>query len=314
MRARRLAARGLAAAALALAAARPAAAVDLVGTWHVLVHYKDSASENPDTPRWDDRIWVFAREGDRLRWTEYPIVVFSDDSGRFERSSRQYARTLQYWEPNDGQLRQIKGGLEINERGSKSKTLRRSDEGWRSSGGGSGAMGGNILTYSETWSVGDADGLPLFRIEDSLSGPQAEGMEGATEYRTTEVESGDVLRGSFNRDGTRTGSFRLLRSGAVSEVKGSASQAEIRAKVGGYRPPDITALIATPPAPADRARVRADLIRALEDPMRAQGVDPLEFREQTEQAADAVLALREQGVGAEEIQRRLREGELLATP
>jgi hypothetical protein len=312
MRALRRTARA-AAAALGLGLAAPAAtAVDLVGTWHVLVHYKDSASENPDLPRWDDRIWVFEREGERLRWTEYPIVVFTDDSGRFERTSRQYSRTLQHWEPNEKQLAQIRRGLEINERGSKSKALRRSAAGGWQSSAGSGAMGGNVLTYSEHWSIQDPDGQPVFRFEDSLSGPQAEGIEGVTEYRTTAVVSGDLLRGSYGRDGTRTGTFRLMRSGAVTEVTGSKSQAEMRARVSGVRVPDVAPLLVAPPTPETRARIRADLVRALEDPMRAQGLDPLAFRADFEAMADEILALREQGRSPDEIQTMLREGQIAA--
>ncbi len=70
--------------------AAPAAALDgvgmedLLGTWHVLVHYKDSGAGNPDARRWEDRIWVFELEGSRVKWTDYPIVVFGNSSGRFE--------------------------------------------------------------------------------------------------------------------------------------------------------------------------------------------------------------------------------------
>ena len=70
--------------ALLLAATLPAPALaigadDLVGAWYVLVHYQDSATENADAKRWEDRIWVFEKAGDQLRWTDYPIVVFDDD-------------------------------------------------------------------------------------------------------------------------------------------------------------------------------------------------------------------------------------------
>ena len=85
--------------ALALApAAAGAGEVSLEGTWHVIAHYTDSATNNPCSPRWEDRVWVFQREGDRLRWVDYPIVVLSDDRGRFEGRKR----VLGYWEPNDG--------------------------------------------------------------------------------------------------------------------------------------------------------------------------------------------------------------------
>ena len=68
-----------------LAPAAASAELDLEGTWHVLVHYRDAKTANADTERWEDRLWVFEAAGDRLRWTEFPIVVFDDESGRFER-------------------------------------------------------------------------------------------------------------------------------------------------------------------------------------------------------------------------------------
>ena len=113
---------------------KPAEAVDLIGTWHVLIHYKDSVTDHPERERWEDRIWEFEQEGSRLRWTDYPIVVFSDQSGRFEQlGGNRASRVLHFWEPSATQLAQIQEGLEINPRGSRSKTLRGSDaEGWSS--------------------------------------------------------------------------------------------------------------------------------------------------------------------------------------
>ena len=168
-----------------LVVASPAAsaeAVDLIGTWHVLVHYKDSVTDNPERERWEDRIWVFEPEGSRLRWTDYPIVVFSDQTGRFEQlGGNRASRALHFWEPNAGQLAQIHEGLEINPRGSKSKTLRRSDtEGW-SSGSPSRGIFGHKLTYTETWRLEDPTGLPVFSIEESLGGLRAESLDGLTE-------------------------------------------------------------------------------------------------------------------------------------
>ena len=88
--------RWLLALALALGAAPATASepVDLVGTWHVLVHYTDSSAADTEVLRWDDRIWVFKRKGSRLSWTEYPIVVFNDRSGRFETSNHGQQRVL----------------------------------------------------------------------------------------------------------------------------------------------------------------------------------------------------------------------------
>src|SRR4030095_4869869 len=79
---RRLAA-GLAL-ALITGFAERALAVDLDGFWYVLVHYQDSETENSHRWRVVDRGWTFAKKANRLEWTEYPIVEFADNSGRFE--------------------------------------------------------------------------------------------------------------------------------------------------------------------------------------------------------------------------------------
>ena len=77
----------LAVLALALAplpaAAATATSTDLVGTWFVLIHYRDSMTANPDSDRWADKVWKIEQKGSRLQWSEYPIVVFNDGSGRF---------------------------------------------------------------------------------------------------------------------------------------------------------------------------------------------------------------------------------------
>src|SRR5262249_48630372 len=102
-----------------------ARAFDAAGNWYVLVHYKDAESGKPDQWRWEDRVWKFERKGDRLEWTDYPIVVFEDETGRFENlSGNRASRVLAAWEPSPLQLEDIKNGLQTNPRGVKTKTLR----------------------------------------------------------------------------------------------------------------------------------------------------------------------------------------------
>jgi len=198
----------------ALGAAAPAAGLDLSGTWHVVVHYKDSAAQNPDAARWEDRVWVFAREGERLRWIDYPIVVLQDESGRFEGRSR----VLAHWTPNAGQAAELAAGPTVNSRGSKSKTLRGSDAaGWKSSSAQQKSVA--FITYEETWSIEGLAGQPVFTRVDVLGGAGADEAEGRTRYATSEVSAdGKLLRGSFDRDGTRTGSFTMTRVGALKTL------------------------------------------------------------------------------------------------
>lgn len=297
----------LAAAALLLAAPARAGDLDLLGTWYVLVHYKDSQTSNPDFERWEDRIWVFQTEGSRLRWTQYPIVVFDDDSGRFERTGRQYARVLHYWEPNPGQLAEIRGGLEINERGSKSKALRGSDgEGWASAAPIQ-AFSASTLTYTETWRIEHPRGLPVFTIEESLGGARAESLEGSTEYRTATVESGGSLRGTYNRDGARVGTFRMLRAGAVSEVAGSKDQAAMRARLQGGSATGAEGLAEMLRDPKVRP---VDVERVILGRLQDAGEDPREWHEGVRGLAERIFAERAKGTSPEEIERMVREGEI----
>ncbi|MEE2677262.1 MAG: hypothetical protein VX546_01665 [Myxococcota bacterium] len=222
-----------AAAVAALALVLPgvaAAELDLTGSWHVLVHYRDDATNHPERDRWLDRLWVFEEKNGKLYWTEYPIVVFSDETGRFERrSSGQYARVLGNWEPSELQLANIQAGLQTNSRGSKKKKLKGSDaEGWKSTYR---ARPGSasVVTYQENWSVDDATGLPVFTQEDVMSSVRTETLEGVTRYATQGVENGgEILVGTYARDGTRHGTFRMTRSGGAIPLK-KRDQREIQA-------------------------------------------------------------------------------------
>ncbi len=209
---------------LALLLAAPAAAElpDLVGTWHVLVHYKDKGTPNSDTPRWEDRVWRFSMDGDRLLWEDYPIVVFDDQTGRFEPGpGGRMSRVLAYWEPNANQRREIAEGLAINQRGSRTKTLRGSAaKGWTSARRKRGYSSARFITFEETWSIETKGGLPVFIRDDVLGNAATESMEGRTLYATEAIEEGgDVLRGVFDRDdGTRHGTFRMTRAGTAKAV------------------------------------------------------------------------------------------------
>lgn len=222
----------LAFAAAALFASSGASAVDLSGTWYVLVHYTDDASGKPDAMRWEDRIWVFERSGDGLSWTDYPIVVFADESGRFERSRRGMSRVVGAWEPSPEQLSQIRSGLEVNTRGSKVKTLAGSDaQGWKSVASAT-PQSANTLTYVESWGVRDVTGNPVFLRSETLGGAGIDSLEGGTRYETQSVGDAE-LRGRFDRDGSRRGTFRMLRAGTVRNLstEGKTPNEKLRERI-----------------------------------------------------------------------------------
>jgi hypothetical protein len=219
------------AAALVLPAWPGAAAadLDLAGTWHVLVHYRDARTAHPEAERWEDRLWELEPEGASLRWTEFPIVVFDDETGRFERraGSGQYARLLGHWEPSPEQLANVRSGLAVNDRGAQTKRLRQVGDRWVS-GGRPAAASASVLTYRESWSIEDPEGLPVFTQVDVLGSGSVEEAEGRMELRTEQVlEGGALLVGSYDRDGTRRGTFQMRRSGARKELP-RKTQAELQ--------------------------------------------------------------------------------------
>jgi len=194
-----------------VAAAEPE--FDLIGSWYVLIHYKDSASDDPEAERWKDGVWNFEEKAGRVQWAIHPIVVFEDQSGRFERlGSAGSRRVLQYWEPNPAQLAQIEDGLEVNVRGSMSKGLRGSVQRGYRSGGGLRAQSASVIGYSESWEIDGLPRAPVFTRAVVMGSARTESMEGRTRLTTLEVlDGGRRLEGVYDRDGTSHGSFVMNR-------------------------------------------------------------------------------------------------------
>jgi hypothetical protein len=320
-----LAALGLLVAGAALA--EPSAgAVQLIGTWHVLVHYTDDHSANPEAMRWEDRIWVFEPEGSRLRWTDYPIVVFRDETGRFEGlGGNRASRVVHAWEPNPDQQAQIESGLEVNPRGKKSKTLRGSDaKGWRTTARATPASA-SVITYTENWSISGLPRLPVFERVDVLGSARTEGLDGVTRFTTTEVEPGGrVLRGRFERDGSRHGTFRMTLAGPVRGVQGTRKTDGERvyelffgeAGAALFQGDGIRALQdrvrAGEQVPeSSRAEVREEIRRSLERQLRQRGVDPDAYSREIETLTRQIeRQVIDEGRSFEEVQRMIEEGEI----
>ena len=309
---------------LALAARATAAAggptVDLTGTWHVVIYYRDDTTHDPQQMRWDDRLWVFQRDAKGLEWTEYPIVVFQDETGRFERSVTGLHRVVGAWEPSPDQLAEIKSGLEYNTRGTKSKTLRGSDAGgWSSGKQGASPAGANFITYSESWSIAGLPTKPVFTRDDVLGSVSAEHMEGRTQYATQSIEeNGDVLRGTFERDGTRHGTFTMRRSGAAKITEGSGKTQTQRVTESYYQnygsgdflsAAEIQAMKDGAPAGGaakDGGKELREKVRAeIEQKAREQGVDPSLVEPQIDKLTEKISSMLLEGKSPEEIQRAL---------
>jgi hypothetical protein len=191
--------------------------VELEGTWFLIIHYKDESATYPERERWADKVWKFDKKGSRMQWDEYPIVVFEDQSGRFEAvNGNPRSRVLAFWEPNNGQLATLQEGPRVNERGMKSKSLRGSNEkGWGSTSRMS-TVGALTVGYVENVYIEGVDGLPVFRRVEEIGPSSAAKKEGLTEYRVSEIsEDGAEMRGSYERDAILHGTFRLIRTAPV---------------------------------------------------------------------------------------------------
>lgn len=311
---------------LALGTARDARAVELDGFWYVLVHYQDSESNKPEQWRWDDRVWKFERKGDRLEWSEWPIVVLDDESGRFEPTRGGRAtRVLGKWEPSASQLSDIRDGIQVNSRGAKSKTLRAEAGGTRwSSGEAAGAESALVVTYSETWEITGLPEAPVFSRDDSMGSGVTESMSGRTVYATESVgPDGDEISGRFERDGTRTGRFKLIRAGGTEELKGAAKTQAERQRMAFQRSmasasdADIAQLFAgqleLPAAAADpdRAAARSAIRGAVEAAVRANGNDPADASALIDRMTRLIEgALFDEGKSLAEVQKLLAAGQL----
>ena len=209
--------------ALALAPSPAAAAVDLIGTWFVLIHYRDSMTANPDSDRWEDKVWKIEQKGSRLQWSEFPIVHFNDGSGRFGRVGRNNrARLMHKWEPNESQMAEIMDGPQVNSRGSKKKSLRGSPKRGYKSSSASRSTSALTVGYQETWSIDEPAELPVFTRDDALGTESAlatkssKVVSGRTRYATLQIsEDGNLLTGTYARDENKRGTFKLIRAGSA---------------------------------------------------------------------------------------------------
>jgi hypothetical protein len=203
--------------AAAPSASRAEEPIELAGTWFVLVHYKDSATANPEAMRWLDLAWAFTYKGSRLEWTEYPMVVFENGEGRFEaRAGNPRARVLAAWEPNASQRKDIEAGPRVNPRGIKIKTLRGSSaKGWQSSRRMT-QTSAMTVGYQENLSIETRAGLPVFSRMDVVGNALSNSGKNGSTYRVDSMsDDGQALSGTYTRDAIRAGTFRMWRTKPV---------------------------------------------------------------------------------------------------
>ena len=65
----------------------------------------------------------------------------------------------------------------------------------------------------QTWIIDRSGEAPVFEILESIGNAVTETEEGKTVYsETTWRKAGEEIRGKFGRDGTRRGTFRMIRT------------------------------------------------------------------------------------------------------
>lgn len=315
-------------AAPARAQEAPGAEFELPGAWHVLIHYRDVSGAEADLPQWDDRLWTFEPEPGgvgALRWTEYPVVAFDRERGRFRGVLGQGSvREVGHWEPDAAQRREIERGLEASPRGARHRTLRRTPDGWSSEAdAGSAYDSARFVTWSSVFRVTLGGAAPRFEIQDALGSSAAEAIRGRTLFAGERVlEGGRVVEGRYDRDGRHLGTFRMTRSGGRRLLEAERAAApdarevyerfyrELGRQLRTHRalPDHSTEGDATA---AGREALQARVRGEIEVLYRAQGNDPRPHAPQVEKLSVAITGLYvDEGRSRDEIGRLLQEGAL----
>jgi hypothetical protein len=196
-------------------------APSLLGTWYVLIHYRRQESLFPRRWYWDERVWTFEPEGDALAWTEYTLVQFEDQQGRFEHLRTPRARRLLgAWTPNRRQRRELEAGIGVGSRGSRRKLLTGdATVGWKSAALDHGVAPGR-KGFAEDWRIDVVEGLPEFRLASQLRHWGGARELEASIYRAEKEERGGAeLRGSYRSGDDRDGRFRMMRT-RIDAVRG----------------------------------------------------------------------------------------------
>lgn len=285
----------------------------------MLVHYRDLRSALPEQDQWEDRLWLFQREGDGLRFREYPLVHFSDEAGRFERAGGERQRVLGAWEPSPAQRGEIETGLRVDAYGAREKRLGRTPSGFSSAR--SRFDSARVVSFESVVELDLSGAAPRIVVSDSLGSSAAgQALEGRTEYRGERVAGDGSVEGRFDRDGRRVGSFRMLRAGLPGGAAPAAPPREpTRAEVEERLYRSLGRRLAHDEAlperfaggageqEALRARVRAALERGFAD----QGNDPRAHAPTLETLGAAIeRAYVDERLTREEIGRRLEDGRI----
>ncbi len=190
--------------------------LDLSGSWYVLIHYKDSRSEDKSLEKFKDFAWVIEQSDGKMKVEEYPYVVFDEGSEELRRFAMRSHKT---WEPEGGVLANLRRNVDVSSRAMRKKKLEGSvAEGYKSRAPvSSGAL---TMNFSRSWTVDFSPAKVRLQIVDSLSGgsDMLGEMEEAIVYELTgSTEDGDLI-GTY-AEGTKAGTVRLFRANERRTIK-----------------------------------------------------------------------------------------------
>jgi hypothetical protein len=183
--------------------------LDLSGEWYVLLHYKDSTSEDKSLTKFKDFAWSIRQTPEKLEIDEYPYVMFDEGTEPIRRAAM---RGHTAWEPEGLVLEALKQHVDVSTRAMRSKELTGSTAaGMKSAEAADGAVG--TVSFTRNWDIVWAPAVVKITIVDSLSaGSGALGdMEEASVFEIVEQPSPDELRGRWS-EGNKSGSLRMLRA------------------------------------------------------------------------------------------------------
>ncbi len=200
-----------------LARAEDLSKLDLTGDWYVLVHYKDSRSEDKSITKFKDFAWSIEAGENKLTIQSYPYVVFDKGSEELRRFAM---RSHQVWQPEGGVLDALRTNLDVASRAMKSKRLKGNHEKGFASPPPMGSGGAMTMSFTQIWKIAFLPEKVRILVTDSLSGgsEMLGEMEEAIIYEITDKTPEGDLIGRYSED-TKQGSLRLIRSKERRVVK-----------------------------------------------------------------------------------------------
>ncbi len=184
--------------------------LDLSGEWYLLLHYKDSKSEDKSITKFKDFAWSIRQQDTKLEVDEYPYVLFDEGTEEVRRADMRGHRP---WQPEGLVLAELMKHVDVSTRAMRSKQLEGSIATGMKSLAPEGSSAGGTVSFARNWEITWSPGRVRVSVVDSLSGGDTllGGMEEASVFEIEERPSPDELRGTWS-EGDKAGSLRMIRA------------------------------------------------------------------------------------------------------